>query len=290
MGLDIPRRVWLFWDQGLDLAPSLVRSCVESWVRHNPDWEVTVLSGESLCDWGDPVLCEPRARSLLPYRLSELARLSLLLRHGGVWADATAYCMKPLDEWLPAYLESGFFAFANPAKERLIASWFLASSRGGYVPGRMWQALSSYYLHHNLHLSADELAYSAPGAQTPLSRERQRVASLLPKLLNRNVRLAQLWLVPPLPQLGLSPYFSFHYMFARLVRVDPTFRAIWDRTIKVDAYGPHGLHRNGLAHAPSPDLLAELADHRQPVYKLDWRYDPSSLPAASALNVLFDRY
>jgi hypothetical protein len=290
VALDIPKRIWLLWNQGIDHAPLVARLCVESWVRHNPDWDVTILNGETLCHWADPVLCQPKAQSLVPVRLNELARLSLLARHGGVWADPTVYCMKPLDEWLPGYLESGFFAFANPAPDRVMSSWFLVSSPGGYLSRRMWEELSRYYLSHTLHLSAEWLGHAAPGTQPLLSSWRQSLASLLTRLLDRNSRLAQLWLVPPLPQLGLTPYFSFHYMFARLLRVDPTFRGIWERTVKVSADGPHRLQSHGLDQPLSQDLFSELDDRRMPMYKLNWRVDPRTLLPSSTLNVLLNRY
>jgi hypothetical protein len=54
--------------------------------------------------------------------------MELLRRHGGVWADATCYCLQPLAEWLPSKLApAGFFAFDRPAPDRMLASWFLAA-------------------------------------------------------------------------------------------------------------------------------------------------------------------
>jgi hypothetical protein len=268
------------WTQGLDQAPAVPRACVETWMRHNPDWDLTVLDAETLCDWADPALCGPRAQSLHPYRLSELARLSLLLRHGGVWADATCFCMRPLDEWLPGCLESGFFAFASPGPDRILASWFLASAPGDYVVRRMWEELGSYYLGHELPFGADLLP---PGWRNPAAR-------VLGRVLNGNRRSAQLWFAPPLPQLGISPYMAFHYQFARLLRIDGSFREIWERTVKVTADGPHGLQKHGLEEPPSPAVLAELEERRVPVYKLRWRIDPTTLPQPSTIKVLLDRY
>jgi hypothetical protein len=243
-------------------------------VRHNPGWEITVLNGDSLCDWADPALCQARAQSLSLNHLSDLARLNLLTRYGGVWADATCYCMKPLDEWLPAQLESGFFAFANPGPDRVMSSWFLASQAGGYIPRRMWEELGDYFLRRNL---------SATGWRSLAARP-------LARILNRNARSAQLWFAPPLPQLGITPYFGFHYMFARLVRTDPSFRRIWERTAKVSAERAHHLQLQGMDRPPSPQLLAELELRQVPVYKLDWRVDPRMLPESSAVNVLIADY
>ena len=54
---------------------------------------------------------------------SDVIRLNLLKNHGGVWADATMLCMKPLDEWVWEYIVAqGYFMFG-----RLTCSWFIVS-------------------------------------------------------------------------------------------------------------------------------------------------------------------
>lgn len=269
----IPKRIWVFWSQGLDQMPPVPRACIDTWAIHNPDWDIKVLTKENLCHWTDPRLCLPQAQSQRPYRLSELARLSLLARHGGVWVDATCYCTKPLDEWLPNYLLSGFFAFDRPGRDRLMSSWFLASSLDGYIPRRMREALDDYYLGHDL-------------SDTGWRRLARKV---LDRILNHSTHTTSLWFVPPLPQLGISPYLSFHYLFNRLTRTDPTFRDIWERTVKVSADGPHSLQFHGLGRPPSSQILVDFEQRRVPIYKLDWRLDPASFPASSTLNVLLSQ-
>jgi len=181
--------------------------------------------------------------------------------------------MKPLDEWLPDYLGSGFFAFDRPGRDRLLSSWFLASPKDGYIPRRMWQVLDGYYLGRNL---------SDTGW-------RQFARKVLDRVLNRSTRTTSIWFSPPLPQLGITPYFSFHYEFNRLARTDPAFRDIWERTVKVSADGPHSLQFHGLERSPSPQILADIEQRRVPAYKLDWRIDPAALQASSTLNVLLGR-
>jgi hypothetical protein len=210
---------------------------------------------------------------LSPQKLSNLVRLSLLARHGGVWVDATCYCVKPLDSWLGDVLGSGFFAFARPGRDRLISNWFLASARGSHIASSMWGALSSYYLDRNL---------SDTGW-------RRQVRTRLERFINYNVRTTSLWFAPPLPQVGITPYHSFHYMFNRLARTDPDFCSIWRQTPRVSADGPHHLQTHGLDRSPSPQIVAEINEQRVPVYKLDWGIDPATLPPSSTLNVLFAR-
>ena len=64
-----------------------------------------------------------------PEAFADQIRIEILHLHGGVWADATTICAKPLDEWLPERMGTGFFAFERPAQDRMIASWFLCRLR-----------------------------------------------------------------------------------------------------------------------------------------------------------------
>jgi Capsular polysaccharide synthesis protein len=267
---DVPKQIWILWTQGLDRMPPVPRACVESWTRCNPGWDVKVLTGESLGDWVDPQLRSAGACSQRPYRLSELARLNLLVKHGGVWADATCFCIRPLDEWLPECLHSGFFAFDRPGRDRVMASWLLASPPGGYIPRRLFEALDDYYL----------------GRELSDTGWRRVVRRALDTVFNRSTRTTSLWFAWPLPRLGISPYLSFHYMFNRLANTDPRFRRIWEETVRVSADGPHALQLHGLAAPPSPQIIAELEQRRVPLYKLNWRIDPATLPASCTLNVL----
>ncbi len=266
----VPKRVWTLWTQGLDQMPPVPRACLDSWRELNPGWAITALTRESLCEWADPVLRQSKAWSLPPQKLSNLARLSLLASHGGVWVDATCYCMKPLDEWLGDVVDSGFFAFEGPGRDRLISSWFLACPPGSYIARRMWNSLSSYYLDRNL---------SDDGWRRYVRRSLQIG-------INLDIRTTSLWFLPPLPQLGITPYHSFHYMFNRLTWADPDFGRIWDQTARLSADGPHGLLSHGLDRPPSAQIIDEIQQRRVPLYKLDWRIDPAALPSSSTLIAL----
>ena len=262
----IPRRIWTLWLQGLDAAPTVPRSCVASWYRHNPNWEIVVLDAESLPRWVDASLI---AEHLTPQQVSDLVRLALLEKHGGVWVDATCFCTRPLDDWLPPLLGSGFFAFARPGPDRLLASWFMASDAHSYVALMMLRKLSRYLLRH------------APAS----NRLAARVVGRVTRRLDRNPYLPVLWFAFPLPQVGLKPYFAIHYMFARLVLTSRRFRRVWKRTPQVSADGPHSLHA-GFDRPPSRELLDDIRRRDTPVFKLNWRLDPEGLQPGSALNLL----
>lgn len=147
----IPKRIWIYWDRGEAAAPALVQRCIRSWREANPGWEVVVLDARSC---GAEVDMPPLPASIAPAHFADVLRLRLLARHGGVWADATLFCARPLDDWLPMLAgQSGFFvfswiagdrAFLGPSASRTIGNWFLASEPGGALI-TAWDRLTLAY-------------------------------------------------------------------------------------------------------------------------------------------------
>lgn len=128
----------MLWFQGWDRAPDLCLQMLETWRLYNPGWEIRTISrkeipsllGESYAKYqnlrqhmslGDKLGLSIEQRLLYggpngdgiipPASESDLLRLYLLVKYGGVWVDATNLCRRPLDAWLPRAAASGFFAF-----------------------------------------------------------------------------------------------------------------------------------------------------------------------------------
>lgn len=138
----LPRKIWMFWAQGLEAAPETVQLCVASWQRHHPDWEVVLITEDTLGDYLDRNRY-PETMSL--NHLANMLRIHLLRDHGGVWVDATSYCTRPLDHWLPPLMQAGFFAYAWPTPGRIMANWFMASEQGGALITRLTDELERYW-------------------------------------------------------------------------------------------------------------------------------------------------
>jgi hypothetical protein len=125
MTVMLPRTIWSLWFQGWENAPPLVQACWASWQNHNQDWTLNALTRESLPTFLDDY------PQLDPVEVaSDLIRMELLQRFGGIWVDSTTYCLRPLDEWIHHAVSSGFFAFNRPGPDRMLASWFLAAQLG----------------------------------------------------------------------------------------------------------------------------------------------------------------
>lgn len=139
----IPKVVWIFWAQGFDRAPDIVKASLASWHKQNPDWEIRELDLSTVGEYAMlPDYANPSGMSLATF--ADILRIHLLELHGGVWVDATVFCSKPLQHWLPPLMQSGFFAFTNPARGRPIASWFIAAEPNNPIVVT-WRALLDRY-------------------------------------------------------------------------------------------------------------------------------------------------
>lgn len=136
----------MLWLQGWENAPPIVQACLRTWTHHNPDWQVRCLDAGTLDSILAPSEQVPTSLRYIPAAAkSDLIRIALLRKFGGVWVDATVYCLKPLDAWLPEAMPGGFFAFERPAPDRMVASWFLAAEQPNEIVSRWYEACQAYW-------------------------------------------------------------------------------------------------------------------------------------------------
>ena len=121
------KTIWLLWFQGWDdNTPWVVKKVRESWEFHNPDWNIELVTKENIGTYIDEKLI---SYDTTPQALSDIIRLNLLATHGGVWADATMLCMRPLDDWLYDVLQPSGFWMYHGKEPDAPASWFIISMK-----------------------------------------------------------------------------------------------------------------------------------------------------------------
>jgi hypothetical protein len=254
----------MIWYQGLDSAPPLVRLCIDSWCRSNPDWKVIVLDRKSLRDWINSKEVSNDRSDLTVQKISNLARLCLLRRYGGVWADATVFCLRPLGDWLNDHYSVGFFAFRNPARDRLMSNWFIASEKDNPLLVALYQAHAEFMTSQSF-------------SNQNSSFGRFLVRQLTP-IFSRDLRLTTLWLNPHLQRFVRAyPYYIFHYTFNRLILTQSDLRALWAEASSLDARPMHSLQNYAKKENGLKEALVELERNDWPLQKLNWRADLDSL-------------
>ena len=151
--MGIPKKIWRFWSQGWEKSPEVIKKCKQSWEYYNPGWEFYDLTDENLNEYidlnhFDTSTINTFSKSIQAF--SDVIRIHLLQKHGGIWIDATVWCEKPVESWLDLNLE--FFAFSNPTPDKMVASWFLASSTHGYIVNKWYNKTIEYWKKRNTHI------------------------------------------------------------------------------------------------------------------------------------------
>lgn len=247
------KTIHMLWFQGMDAAPELVRLNAGRWRDLNPGWKLNILDrAGALAYLPDPI---SHTRRLSRQALSDILRINLLLREGGVWTDATVFPVSPLDDWLPARLgNEGIFAFSNPGPDRELSSWFLSSAPGAELCSRWKAAIDTFWT-----------ARRGPAAEPRGFRK------CLP--------------IPDDPVAAIRAsrdradgtdnyhYYWLHYLFAEICDADPALKAAWASCTPWPTARAQALRRY-LHETPEPSRAgARHAAHQAPVQKLDWRRD-----------------
>lgn len=140
---EIPKKIWTFWDN-VDI-PEVVQKCINTWKKHNPNYEITVVNKSNLSEYlPDVDFSKIKHIENSPEKYSDMVRLHLLAKYGGIWSDASVICLKPYDSWIPDMQERdtaefvGFYidSFTLPQfKESspVIENWFFACTKGSIM-------------------------------------------------------------------------------------------------------------------------------------------------------------
>lgn len=94
-------KIWICWWQGLENAPEIVKTCVDSIKRNAGRYEVICITESNYKDYVQfPEWIEEKRRQNIISRTiySDLLRMNLLSTYGGLWIDSTFFCVKPCFE------------------------------------------------------------------------------------------------------------------------------------------------------------------------------------------------
>lgn len=107
---DIPRTIWSYWN---GKSSECAEACRKTWNEHQNGFTIHVLSGETIRDFLPDFPDLPEG--IPEQKVSNLARLMLLERHGGIWMDYSTILTRPLD-WIIKLLDANdceMLAFYN---------------------------------------------------------------------------------------------------------------------------------------------------------------------------------
>ncbi|MDE7409596.1 MAG: capsular polysaccharide synthesis protein [Muribaculaceae bacterium] len=147
-----PEKAYTIWFQGEHQAPDLVKACFRSMRRHLKQ-ELVVLDQKSLFEMislPDYIMEKWKAGKIPHTQFSDICRVELLYRHGGVWLDATDYVTAPIPQYI---MDEDFFLFMAGEKIRgsyaMIQSCFIRGKKGNPLLDIWRQAIYAYWKEEN---------------------------------------------------------------------------------------------------------------------------------------------
>lgn len=127
----IPKKIWAYWDDE-DIKNKTVLLCIQSWKKYNPDYEVVVLNPKTVKYYLDLDI-ENMKMNDGPTRESDIIRINILQKYGGVWVDASILMTAPLDFTSEEYEYYGYKIAKFESKEGIpvLENWFFATIPAG---------------------------------------------------------------------------------------------------------------------------------------------------------------
>ena len=145
--------IWQYWHQGEKNAPELIKKCLESTKKHYPDYQVIVLDFNSIKDY---IQLPERYYGLLKKKkipiaiFSDILRLYLLSKYGGMWVDSTMYSTGKLPDEI---LNSSFFVFQKDQTidpmGNCMSCYFIKAKKNSFWINVIKQALEEYWSENN---------------------------------------------------------------------------------------------------------------------------------------------
>ena len=147
--------VWVFWWQGEDKVPEVVKICLNS-IKRNTGLEVIVISKfnyKNFIELPEYIIEKVNAGKICLPNFSDVIRFNLLYRHGGIWLDATDFVTAPIPQYIKNY---SFFSVPNAFKNSLGWKWtsfYMAARKGDYLCGRMVEYFNRFWKDHNISIT-----------------------------------------------------------------------------------------------------------------------------------------
>lgn len=113
--------IWVFWYQGYDSMPEMVKKCYAQLNRMKEQSEVILLSRENLNDYvtlPQFVYDKVSSKKITITHFSDIIRFALLYLYGGFWVDATVWIAKPFPMEV---LDSRYWTVRNPQPKYTIS-------------------------------------------------------------------------------------------------------------------------------------------------------------------------
>ena len=106
--------LWGYWNQGKDNLPGLCQLAVRSWRVHHPDWKIIILDETNYQQYVSSEDVPSTFFHLKTQHRSDIVRLAVMRRYGGLYLDASYILFKNMDELWDLAEQNGYFYITAP--------------------------------------------------------------------------------------------------------------------------------------------------------------------------------
>lgn len=147
--------IWMFWWQGVESMPPIVRKCYDLAVAHAPQAHpVVLLTKDNFTDYvqiPEYILKKVELGVITLTHFSDILRMALLYEHGGLWMDATLYSAATIPEKI---FSKVFFSVRTPKEGDWVSrclwtGFFIGGVKGHPLFGFVRQLFFDYWKDHD---------------------------------------------------------------------------------------------------------------------------------------------
>ncbi len=134
-------KVWVCWFQGMESAPQLVQKCYQSLKKNLTDREIILITSENMDEYvqfPEYIMEKWRAGLITHTHMTDLLRLELLIRYGGMWIDSTVLCTSKRQDIPDYFFDSDLFLYqalkpGRDGQSQLISSWLISAKTNNRI-------------------------------------------------------------------------------------------------------------------------------------------------------------
>ena len=157
--IDCSCPIWIFWYQGIENAPDIVKMCTESVKRNAHDHPVILIDKDNYKDYvniPEHILSKINEGKISLTHFSDILRFNLLADHGGIYLDSTVFVTNDSGEDVFDWSKYSLYTChteIRPETDVAKGAWvsyIFATSKGNPFAKYMVDMFNAYWVKENM--------------------------------------------------------------------------------------------------------------------------------------------
>lgn len=145
--------IWIFWWQGEETMPPVVKSCYKSVLNNAEGHPVILITEKNVKDYiniPQYIYDKIESKKMTLTHFSDILRENLLYEHGGIWMDATIYMTAPFSKEIYEY---EYYSIKGAFEEWEWTGFFQAAGKGNVFAKAVSHLFNCYWKEHDCLIS-----------------------------------------------------------------------------------------------------------------------------------------